>query len=394
LNKNHLGKTCPYCKFPIKNNFNVKACPLCDMPHHIECWQENNGCTTLGCKRQAVSGWQTENHRIVINMEDLTTDGYENSSYYNHKDNIFKSEHKPDSPLDNPLTQLVLAGLVGGLVTWFLALIIFNFNYYADIANYKQILIEIAFFASLLGGVIGATLSSVEGITGKVTSKLIYGLISGLTIGAAGGFIGAIIGQIFYSSIDTTDMLIFSLYAMRGIFWGLVGMFIGISQGIGSGGGKRLINGIVGGLIGGFVSGFLFDLFFLIFSSAALSGFLAITIFGICTGIAIGTVQEIRKEAWLKVLEGETAGKEYIIFNDKTIIGSAPQSDIVLINDPSVAKRHAEIMLSNNSYSIKTLQGAGAIRIGNQKLLNSRLKNRDLIKIGKYKLQFFEKANP
>lgn len=395
MNQQYLGKTCPYCKFPIKNNFDVKACPLCDMPHHIECWQDNGGCTTLGCKCQSTSGWITENNRIVIDLEDLTSDGYNTNCYSNHKDNRkLDSKYQPDSPCNNPFTQLVLAGLVGGFITWLLALLIFDFNYYADITNYKQVLIEIAFFASVLGGVIGATLSSLEGITGKVTSKLIYGLASGLTIGAAGGFIGAIIGQIFYSSIDTKDMLIISLYAMRGIFWGLVGMFIGVSQGIGSGGGKRLSNGIVGGLIGGFVSGFLFDFFFLLFSSAALSGFLAITIFGICIGIAIGTLQEMRKEAWLKALEGETAGKEYIIFNEKTTIGSSPQCDIVLINDPSVAKRHAEIMLEKNSYSIKTLQGSGSIRIGNQKLLNSRLKNRDLITIGRYKLQFFEKANP
>jgi hypothetical protein len=393
LNQQCLDKTCPYCKFPIKNLFNVKVCPLCDMPHHIECWQENCGCTTLGCKCQSSSGQLVENQRIVIGLEDLVDEEDEVRGYYGSNDNHkYRGNYKPNPLWNNPVIQLVLAGFIGGVVTWFLALLIFDFGYYADIVNYEQVLIEIAFFASLLGGVIGAVLGSLEGLTGKVSTKLIYGLIVGLIVGAVGGFIGAIVGQIFYSSLDTPDMHIIARYILRGVFWGLVGMFIGISQGIGSGGGKRLSNGIAGGLIGGFVSGFLFDYLFLIFSSAPLSGFLALSIFGICTGSAIGTVQGIRKEAWLKVLEGETAGKEYIIYNEITTIGSAPQCDIVLINDFSVAKKHAEIISLNNAYSIKIFQNSGSVRVGHRNVSNYQLKNSDIITIGKYKMQYFEKV--
>lgn len=27
----------------------VKICGMCRMPHHLACWQENQGCTTFGC---------------------------------------------------------------------------------------------------------------------------------------------------------------------------------------------------------------------------------------------------------------------------------------------------------------------------------------------------------
>ncbi len=49
---NYVGKTCPYCQFPIKQDSNVVECSDCLTPHHRERWQENGGCTTFGCQVQ------------------------------------------------------------------------------------------------------------------------------------------------------------------------------------------------------------------------------------------------------------------------------------------------------------------------------------------------------
>lgn len=45
-----VGKICPYCRFPIKAGEPVQICPHCAVPHHRECWMENGGCTTYGCR--------------------------------------------------------------------------------------------------------------------------------------------------------------------------------------------------------------------------------------------------------------------------------------------------------------------------------------------------------
>ncbi len=45
-----IGKHCPFCQTPIKPGVEVMICNTCGMPHHLECWQENHGCTTLGCQ--------------------------------------------------------------------------------------------------------------------------------------------------------------------------------------------------------------------------------------------------------------------------------------------------------------------------------------------------------
>ena len=44
-----VGKVCPYCKGEFTENDDVVVCSECEMPHHKDCWIENQGCTTFGC---------------------------------------------------------------------------------------------------------------------------------------------------------------------------------------------------------------------------------------------------------------------------------------------------------------------------------------------------------
>lgn len=44
-----IGKTCPYCQYPLKDENEAVICGACGIPHHRECWDENGGCTTFGC---------------------------------------------------------------------------------------------------------------------------------------------------------------------------------------------------------------------------------------------------------------------------------------------------------------------------------------------------------
>ncbi len=45
----YVGKMCPYCKTPFKEDDEIVVCNTCDMPHHKDCWVDNQGCTTFGC---------------------------------------------------------------------------------------------------------------------------------------------------------------------------------------------------------------------------------------------------------------------------------------------------------------------------------------------------------
>ena len=49
MKEEYLGKICPFCKTEFKEGDEIVVCSSCDMPHHKECWTENQGCTTFGC---------------------------------------------------------------------------------------------------------------------------------------------------------------------------------------------------------------------------------------------------------------------------------------------------------------------------------------------------------
>ncbi len=64
-NNSYVGKICPYCQMPIKPNEEIAICPECRMPHHQECWEENKGCTSLGCEGKAAMVERTEGSRPI-----------------------------------------------------------------------------------------------------------------------------------------------------------------------------------------------------------------------------------------------------------------------------------------------------------------------------------------
>lgn len=46
----YIGKICPYCKTSFKPDDEIVICSECGMPHHKDCWIENQRCTTFGCQ--------------------------------------------------------------------------------------------------------------------------------------------------------------------------------------------------------------------------------------------------------------------------------------------------------------------------------------------------------
>jgi hypothetical protein len=48
-----VGKVCPLCQNVIEPKISLIICPECKTPHHQECWEKNDGCTTFGCQRSS-----------------------------------------------------------------------------------------------------------------------------------------------------------------------------------------------------------------------------------------------------------------------------------------------------------------------------------------------------
>jgi Prokaryotic RING finger family 1 len=46
---NEVGRSCPYCRFPLKAGTSAHQCESCGALHHSDCWQEGAGCSVFGC---------------------------------------------------------------------------------------------------------------------------------------------------------------------------------------------------------------------------------------------------------------------------------------------------------------------------------------------------------
>ena len=63
----YFSKFCQYCKTEIKEGDEVKVCPECGIPHHATCWEENEGCSTFGCKEQHYEEQHTDPTDVCSN---------------------------------------------------------------------------------------------------------------------------------------------------------------------------------------------------------------------------------------------------------------------------------------------------------------------------------------
>lgn len=64
-----IGKICPYCKSKLEETDDIVACSACEMPHHKDCWVENQGCTTFGCMG-TISRISRDDIFVDITLED------------------------------------------------------------------------------------------------------------------------------------------------------------------------------------------------------------------------------------------------------------------------------------------------------------------------------------
>src|SRR6185312_2086136 len=62
---------CPYCRMPFDAQGPPKIyCSACGMPHHEDCYQENQGCTVFGCSRAPA-----DDPKLQVSASDLHAAG-------------------------------------------------------------------------------------------------------------------------------------------------------------------------------------------------------------------------------------------------------------------------------------------------------------------------------
>ncbi len=318
----------------------------------------------------------------------------------------------------------LIAGSIGGFLGWFVQERLIDYN--SLLVMQDGVCREVgntpaaaqAAFISILSvcGCIGIFLGAVDGIVDQNPRKLAIGMGIGVMAAIVIGTIGNNLGGIAYNAlgghhrtIDNPSVFSYTLQILaRAAQVGLWGLGIGTGVAISTLNPKRILYGAIGGFLGGTITGFIFD----IVSSSTLpvqsalgargcidvggiGRAICFTGIGALTGFFIGLVEELLKQAWVKVLAGRNEGKDFILYKAMNLLGRDERCDVPLFGDSSVGVQHAAIRADGRRHFLLAADTPSGTLVNGQRVApqsEQMLHDGDMIQIGSHRILFHEKA--
>ena len=147
----------------------------------------------------------------------------------------------------------------------------------------------------------------------------------------------------------------------RAAAWAVAAIPAGIGQGIALREKQSRLERLAGERAGGLLGGLAFDpIAGLYFGrrQAWLSRAVGFTLIGLMVGLFVGIVEQWTKTAWLLMKAGPLAGKQFVVFRNPTVLGSAPKADVYLFKDEAIEPRHALIHDRGGRFEIEDMDTA------------------------------------
>jgi len=179
-----------------------------------------------------------------------------------------------------------------------------------------------------------------------------------------------------------------AFWITRGVAWMVFGVAGGLVYGIVGASGKKILYGMLGGVIGAGLGGILFDPIVMLTKGGAPSRAVGFALVGLATGIAVGLVESALKDRWLYVTAGPLAGKQFILYKPRTIVGSDQKCDIYLYKDSNIAKEHAIIDLAGSRIMLRAI---GDTFVNGQPARQQVLISGSIVQIGRYAFRYQER---
>jgi len=317
----------------------------------------------------------------------------------------------------------LVAGAIGGFIGWLLQESLINYGGKVmpgalpgqGAVSIGLTVEEVRTLMLCVGGFIGLCLGAVDGFVEGKRRKLLEGAVIGAVTGFLFGYIGLYMGNRAYDALGGEsiegNLSLFSFTRQviaRAFGWALMGLGLGVGSAIATRTPKRIWQGAIGGFLGGFVGGAVFDILAYLLAptqeAVGMSGvrdtggasrMVGFTAIGALTGFAIGLVQELMKQAWVRVLAGRNEGKDFILSKQMNLLGRDERCDVPLYGDPRVGVQHAAIRADGNRHTlidagtpIGTIVNGQQVPPGGELLL----RDGDMIQIGSHQILFREKA--
>ena len=198
-----------------------------------------------------------------------------------------------------------------------------------------------------------------------------------------------------WTTVQDMPAATFVLYsACRSGAWAFIGAGLGLGMNLARSTKSQLRNSVIGGALGGVFFDPI-DRFFQepsAFAGAELSRLVGLVAVGLCVGFFVALVDQLAREAWLRVRTGPLAGKSFVLYKTPTTVGSSPSADVNLFKDAAIDPDHIAIHRVGNRYEIEDLGTRSGTQVGGQAIRRQRLNSGDQIKLGATVLEFEERA--
>ena len=298
--------------------------------------------------------------------------------------------------LVDPRTSFLLAAAAGVILAWGVTQLLgigqasfFTSNAAADRAT--------GVWTGAIGLLYGSTLLAFDAVVAgaweAAAKRVATAAVPLFGVGFAAGYAAnALYLSIIESITSLTSANDVRLYLARIAGWAVFGLGVGVTIGLVSKSQKRAINGAIGGVIGGAAGGLVFQAVGAnLHASDGVSRLLGLVGVGALIAIATRVVDTVRREAWINVLAGGMAGKEFILFHAITRIGASPDCEIFLLKDPGVAKLHAQIEDRTGERLLTAAPGA-PVYVNGSEVATRTLCHGDQVQIGGTLLGYSERA--
>ncbi len=309
--------------------------------------------------------------------------------------------------------RLAIAGIVGGLIGFLLGEIQLSdedgYRFFGENEEALEAGSAVWFALVLLG--IGASLVASQGLGEGDNKKVLENVVRALPAIIVGGAVAGYLAQALYEGMLDEDGISkildrcdlgrgdFSsciesgidnyLRPARAVGWMIAGALGGLAVGVGFRSKKRIQNGLIGGAIGGLVGGLLFDSVDNILGSSTgqASRVVGLVLIGGLMGVLIGLIDTLRTEAWLTVISGEMTGRQFILYDETTLVGCARNIPITLLADREIAEHHIEIQQQDGKATFTCLRGASPVLVNGVSTSSGTISNADVLTVGKTEIQ-------
>lgn len=267
-----------------------------------------------------------------------------------------------------------LAGAIGALIGLYLDV---------ELVRADSVWLRDAGAGLWIGGASGYCLSGVAAARDGAWRRAARDAGRGAIAGALGGAIGLVVGEVVIG-------LIRGGLLGRAASWGILGCGIGSGLGLAGRSRQGFAFGIVGGSIGGTLGGLAFEVLRVRLGNRYDWGQgVGIVLLGAGLGLALALAEQALRRAWVRVVHGRQEGRDYTLTRSRSALGLDERAEVGLFGDPTVARRHAEIIVAGRDYVLVNLDPRNGTVVNGQAVLTRHvLRDGDMINLGQTSLRF------